>query len=60
MGDDSEGRGHEGARTFTSFDGVSPATARALETAGFTTASPVQEATIPLLLSHKDVAVEAW
>ena len=57
--EDREGRKHEGTRSFREFGEVSEETAQALESQGFTHASPVQEACLPLLLNHKDVSVEA-
>jgi ATP-dependent RNA helicase DDX55/SPB4 len=39
--------------------GLLPATLAALDELGFSTPTPVQAATIPRLLSHQDVAVEA-
>lgn len=38
---------------------LSDATLQVLDSFGFNTASPVQAATIPLLCSYKDVAVDA-
>lgn len=46
-------------RPFREVKGVSKATLKVLEQQGFLNATPVQEATIPLLAGHKDVAVDA-
>ena len=53
------GGGHQGTKCFRDFNEISRETAEVLSRGGFERASPVQEATIPLLLSHKDVSVEA-
>ena len=39
--------------------GVSKSTMNALQTLGFTAMTPVQQATVPLFMQHKDVVVEA-
>lgn len=53
----------KGALTEQPFSELSPALSpevlEALDRGGFHWCTPVQEATIPLLLSHKDVAVDA-
>jgi superfamily II DNA/RNA helicase len=46
-------------KLFTEFDCISSATLSVLHEQGFTRATPVQEAVIPLFCSHKDVAVDA-
>lgn len=48
-----------GPRRFQELDGVSAPTLAVLNRLGFLTATPVQEATIPLFSGHKDVAVDA-
>lgn len=48
-----------GGKDFKSFPGLSEDTKAVLSSLGFHNATPVQEATIPLFLGHKDVAVEA-
>jgi len=48
-----------GGKIFKEFPGLSEDTKNVLSTLGFHSATPVQEATIPLFLGHKDVAVEA-
>ncbi|QDZ18012.1 DEAD-box ATP-dependent RNA helicase [Chloropicon primus] len=58
-GGDGGKKDHQGTRLFSDFEEISTETAEVLAKDGFTRASPVQEATIPLLLSHKDVTVEA-
>ncbi len=61
-GEGSGKRKHQGTRSFSDFREsglISEETAEVLARGGFSHASPVQEATIPLLLSHKDVSVEA-
>ena len=50
----------EEAGTFSSLDPpLHPSVLKVVEELGFRQLSPVQEATIPLFMSHKDVAVEA-
>ena len=46
-------------RPFREIRGVSKRTLEVLEAQGFFNATPVQEATIPLLCGNKDVAVDA-
>ena len=46
-------------KQFSEVEGISPATLAVLSELGFHTATPVQEATIPLFCGHKDVAVDA-
>ena len=46
-------------RTFDSLNCLSSETLEVLQQLGFEYATPVQEATIPLLCGHKDVAVDA-
>ena len=46
-------------KRFDELPGISAQTLAVLARAGFTTATPVQEATIPLFCGHKDVAVDA-
>ena len=48
-----------GPRLFRDIKEISAVTVEALAKGGFERASPVQDATIPLLLNHKDVTVEA-
>ena len=48
-----------GPRRFDELAGVTPPTLAVLSRLGFLTATPVQEATIPLFSGHKDVAVDA-
>lgn len=48
-----------GPKRFDELAGVSAPTFAVLARLGFTTATPVQEATIPLFSGHKDVAVDA-
>jgi hypothetical protein len=48
---------------FESLQGIKPLrpeTLLAIKQLGFTNTTPVQQATIPLLLSNKDVAVQVW
>ena len=52
-------RGMGGPKRFDELDGVSEPTLAVLNSLGFLTATPVQEATIPLFSGHKDVAVDA-
>jgi ATP-dependent RNA helicase DDX55/SPB4 len=44
---------------FEALEGISPETLAVLHGFGFTQATPVQEATIPLFCGNKDVAVDA-
>ncbi|KAL6772411.1 hypothetical protein ACKKBG_A30145 [Auxenochlorella protothecoides x Auxenochlorella symbiontica] len=46
-------------RDFRELGGISSETLAVLDKLGFRTATPVQEATIPLFAGHKDVAVDA-
>jgi ATP-dependent RNA helicase DDX55/SPB4 len=46
-------------RAFKDLKCISKATLEVLNAQGFKNATPVQEATIPLLCGHKDVAVDA-
>jgi ATP-dependent RNA helicase DDX55/SPB4 len=46
-------------RLFAEFSELSPETKSVLKRLGFQRATPVQEATIPLFVRHKDVAVDA-
>jgi hypothetical protein len=46
-------------RPFTSFPELSPPVLALLAAQGFTAATPVQEAVIPLLAAHSDVAADA-
>ena len=46
-------------RRFSEFPEISPATLAVLDSLGFVTATPVQEATIPLFAANKDVLVGA-
>jgi ATP-dependent RNA helicase DDX55/SPB4 len=48
-----------GRRRFADLGCLSPETLAILDSQGFQTATPVQEATIPLFCGHKDVAVDA-
>ena len=47
------------SRPFTSFPELSPPVLALLSAQGFTAATPVQEAVIPLLSAHSDVAADA-
>jgi len=46
-------------RKFSDLGCISKPTLQVLDSLGFQTATPVQEATIPLFCGHKDVAVDA-
>jgi ATP-dependent RNA helicase DDX55/SPB4 len=46
-------------KRFDELDGITAPTLAVLAQSGFNTATPVQEATIPLFCGHKDVAVDA-
>lgn len=46
-------------RPFSELGCISKPTLEVIESLGFKTATPVQEATIPLFCGHKDVAVDA-
>jgi hypothetical protein len=48
-----------GPRKFSEIAEVSDATLQVLDTLGFTTTTPVQDAVIPLFCGSKDVAVDA-
>lgn len=48
-----------GSRKFSDLPELSPQTQAILERQGFTHATPVQEATIPLFTGNKDVSVDA-
>jgi ATP-dependent RNA helicase DDX55/SPB4 len=48
-----------GPRRFEDIKAISPETLSVLQGLGFTTATPVQDATIPLFAGNKDVAVDA-
>ena len=48
-----------GCKSFESLQCISPPTLAVLHQLGFRQATPVQEATIPLLCGHKDVSVDA-
>ncbi len=46
-------------RRFSDIKGISHSTLKVLDEHGFVHPTPVQEATLPLFLGHKDVAVDA-
>lgn len=46
-------------KPFPEFAGLSPETLEVIKAQGFTHATPVQEAVIPLFLGNKDVSVDA-
>lgn len=48
-----------GPKAFSALQGISKEALAVLESQGFKTATPVQEATIPLFAGNKDVAVDA-
>ena len=48
-----------GVKPFSEFSELSEATLLVLERLGYSTATPVQEACLPLFIGHKDVAVDA-
>jgi superfamily II DNA/RNA helicase len=48
-----------GTRRFDDFECISPPVLRVLNEQGFSCATPVQEAVLPLFCSNKDVAVDA-
>lgn len=48
-----------GTKLFTEFREISQDTQQVLASLGYTHATPVQEACIPLFTGHKDVAVDA-
>jgi ATP-dependent RNA helicase DDX55/SPB4 len=48
-----------GLRRFEELSCISKPTLKVLDTLGFATATPVQDATIPLFAGNKDVAVDA-
>ena len=48
-----------GLKPFSQVAGISKQTLQVLDSLGFVTATPVQEATIPLFAGNKDVAVDA-
>ena len=48
-----------GVKPFREFSELSEATLRVLDRLGYSTATPVQEACLPLFIGHKDVAVDA-